>query len=103
MLLLAPQLPNAPLIQSREQGYRNGRAEQTKPPCAPPRRKDLDHHGCPWVAPDAAAGRALCAKRVYTHWQGGVGSQTLVASDLVPRLVQSFKLVTIPVGARAQI
>src|ERR1035438_924065 len=103
MLFLAPELLNAPLIKSPEQGYSNGRTEQTKPPSAPPRRKDLDEHGCAWVTPDAAAGRALCAKRVYTHRQGCVSSQTLVASDFVPRVVQSFKLVAIPVGARAQI
>ena len=100
MLFLAPELLNAPLIKSPEQGYRNGRAEQTKPPCAPPRGKNLDQHGRAWVAPDAAAGRALYAKRVYTRRQGGVGRQTLVASDFVPCLVQSFQLVSIPIGAR---
>src|SRR5580658_1528483 len=103
MLFLAPELLNAPLIQSPEQGYSNGRAEQTKPPCTPPWGKDLHHHGRARVAPYAAAGRALYAKRVYTDRQGGVGSQTLVASDFVPCVVQSFKLVAIPVGARAQI
>src|ERR1700692_2960823 len=96
MLFLAPELVNAPLINSPEQGYRSGRAEQTKPPGTPPRRKDLDEHGCAWVAPDAATGRALCAKRVYTHRQGCVSSQTLVASDFAAPVLQFFQIVSNP-------
>ena len=47
---------------------------------------------------------APCTRNVYTPGrQGGIGSQTLVASDFVPCVVQSFKLVAIPVGARAEI
>src|ERR1700719_688815 len=103
MLFLALKPLNAPLIKSPEQRYRNGNADRTKPPCAPPRRKDLDEHGRAWLAPDPAACRALYAKRVYASRQGCVAGQTLVASDFVPCLVQSFKFVAIPCGARAEI
>src|ERR1700733_6663163 len=103
MLLLVPELLNTPLIESPEQCYSDGRAEQTKPPGAPPRRKDLEQHGCAWIAPGAPACRPLCAKRVHTRRQGGIGSETLATSDFMPCVVQSFQLVAIPVGARAQI
>ena len=73
MLFLAPELPNTPLIESPEQRYSDGRAEQTKPPGAPPRRKDLDQHGCAWLAPGTPARRTLCAKRVNARRQGGIG------------------------------
>src|ERR1700730_5453553 len=55
------------------------------------------------LGPDAPASGALRAESVRACRQGGVSSQTLVASDFVPYLVQSFKLVPIPVGGRAEI
>src|SRR5260370_35508216 len=55
------------------------------------------------IAPDASASRSLPWERGRGCRQVRESSQTLVATDFVPCLVQSFKLVAIPVESRVEI
>src|SRR5690242_19493595 len=78
---------------------KRGRCKQrSEPPSCPPSGLDpqTDRHA--WLAPRATIGGALDSKPIGAGGQSRIARIPAVAADLLPGLVETFKLVAIPVG-----
>src|SRR5260370_22211036 len=85
--------------EDKKQGGRNC----PEPPCAPPGRQDFDKELRAWLAPLATACCTLHAKSVNACRQSGVRGDPLIASHLIPLLIQSLQHVAISVCGSIEI
>src|SRR5260370_24678644 len=74
---------------------KRGNVSESEPPTVPPGGQNFNAESGTRFVPGTSARCALHAKRVLSRWQRCICGEPLIASDLIPLLIQPFQHVPI--------